>query len=329
MLKPIVQRPRRLRRSAALRDSLHETSLSLSQLIQPHFVKEGANSKEPIAGFTNVDRMGIDVLSKRIEADKDRGVVSILLFGETPASQKDEGGSAAFAEKGVIPEAVRTLKKRFGKDIVIYTDVCLCPATSHGHCGIVKHGEVDNDASVENLAKVALVHAQAGADFVAPSDMMDGRVGAIRSLLDQQGLSQVGILAYTAKYASSYYGPFREALGSSPVGGDRTAYQMDFRNAGEALKELKLDEAEGADLVMVKPALAYLDIIAQFRAHASVPVVAYSVSGEYEMVKQLAKHGMADEKKMALENLTAIRRAGAQLIITYYASQAAEKGWIR
>jgi len=330
MTKPIVHRPRRLRKTAALRDALQETSLQLSHLIQPHFVKDGtATAKEPIPGFTDIFRWGVDALSKKIEVDKDRGVKSVLLFGETPSDQKDEGGSAAYADSGAIPEAVRKLKSRFGKDLVVFTDVCLCPSTSHGQCGLVKNGEVDNDSSLESLAKVALVHAQAGADFVAPSDMMDGRVGAIRTLLDQQGLGQVGILAYTAKYASAYYGPFREALSSAPVGGDRTTYQMDFRNVSEAIKELKLDENEGADMVMVKPALAYLDIIAKFRQKTKLPVVAYSVSGEYEMVKQLARHGMADEKKMVIENLTAIRRAGAQLVITYYASEIAEKGWFR
>ncbi len=326
----MVQRPRRLRRTSQLRDALQETSLQLSHLIQPHFVKEGANSKEAIPGFTEIYRWGVDALSKKVEADKDRGVKSILLFGETPAGKKDDLGTYAADSSGVLPQAVETLKKRFGKDILIFTDVCLCPATSHGHCGHVKAGEIENDSSVEQLAKVALCHAQAGADFVSPSDMMDGRVGAIRTLLDQQGLENVGILAYTAKFASAYYGPFREALSSSPTGGgDRTTYQMDYRNVAEAMRELKLDESEGADMVMVKPALAYLDIIAKFREKTKLPVVAYSVSGEYEMVKQLAKHGMADEKKLVIENLTAIRRAGAQLVITYYASEIAEKGWIR
>lgn len=323
-------RPRRLRRSAALRDLVHEVDLKLEHLIQPYFVAEGAKTVEPIQGFTGINRYGIDALSARLEKDLERGVKSFLLFGK--AAEKDAVGSGAYAEKGLVPEALRALRKRLGKAPLLITDVCLCPYTSHGHCGVVKNGEVDNDASLEPLSRMALTHAQAGADIVSPSDMMDGRVGAIRKELDRNGFSSTAILAYTAKYASAYYGPFREALDSSPSGdggSDRSTYQMDFRNGREALRELALDQAEGADMVMVKPALAYLDIIAEFRRAAEVPVVAYSVSGEYEMVKRLAQAGMCDEKKLALENLTAIRRAGASAVITYYASEGAEKGWLK
>jgi porphobilinogen synthase len=329
MLKDLKERPRRLRRHAVLRDLVHETELSLANLIQPYFVTQGADSQQPIQGFTDVFRWGIDKLSRKIELDLERGVSNFLLFGDVPATEKDETGSAAAAPLNVTSEAIRKLKARFGTSLVLFSDVCLCPSTSHGHCGVIKDGEIDNDPSVNQLARVALAHAEAGVDFVAPSDMMDGRIGTIRSRLDQQGFGNTGILAYTAKYASAYYGPFREALGSAPKGTDRASYQMDFRNTTEALRELRLDVSEGADMVMVKPALAYLDIISLFRRSTDLPVVAYSVSGEYEMVKQLAQKGLVDERKLAIENLTGIRRAGAHVIITYFASLMAEKGWLR
>jgi porphobilinogen synthase len=328
MLKDNKERPRRLRSSPAVRRLVREVDLSLSNLVQPYFVKPGKENPEPITGFTGVYRWSVGDLTKKVEMDLERGVSSFLLFAEVPPSEKDERGKAASDPNGAMAQALKALKSRFGKDITLFSDVCLCPATSHGHCGILKDGKIDNDSSVEELSRVALTYAEAGADFVAPSDMMDGRIGAIRSRLDQQGHSDVGVLAYTAKYASSYYGPFREALGSAPKG-DRSTYQMDFGNTTEALRELRLDLSEGADIVMVKPALAYLDIISLFRRSTDLPVAAYSVSGEYEMVKQLAKHGMADEKKMAIENLTAIKRAGAQIIITYFASEMAEKGWLK
>ncbi len=228
----------------------------------------------------------------------------------------------------ILPKAILSLKKRFGSNVLLFSDVCLCPYTSHGHCGVLNGEKVDNDRSLELLSKMALVHAEAGIDFVAPSDMMDGRVAHIRKTLDEKGHSETGILAYTAKYASAYYGPFREALKSAPKGTDRGTYQMDFRNSKEALRELEMDLSEGADMVMVKPALAYLDIISEFKRASTVPVVAYCVSGEYEMVKQMHAQGMADGKRMALENLTAIRRAGADIIITYFATEMAEKGWL-
>lgn len=329
------ERPRRLRKSQSLRDLIAGRPLALSQLIQPYFVTGDAKAEQPITGFTGVHRLGIEKLLKKVEADRERGVRSFLIFGDVPSGRKDAHGSEAADPKGLVPETVRTLKRQFGDDIVLFTDVCLCPSTSHGHCGVVSAGKVQNDASLEHLAQIALAHAQAGVDFVAPSDMMDGRIGAIRNALDKAGLGETGILAYTAKYASAYYGPFREALGSSPGKGneggptDRATYQMDFRNGSEAPRELRLDIQEGADMVMVKPALAYLDIIAKLKAASDVPVVAYSVSGEYEMVKQMAKAGLAEEKALALENLNAIARAGADIIITYFATIAAEKGWLR
>jgi porphobilinogen synthase len=318
-------RPRRLRSSEKLREMIHEVDLSLSQLIQPYFLAADKKAQEPITGFSNVYRWGVDSLSKKIESDLERGIHGFLLFGG--ATDKDEMGSGSGDPQALIPQALRTLRARFGKSILLFSDVCLCPYTSHGHCGVLEGDEIHNDASLTPLAKMALIHAEAGADFVAPSDMMDGRIGFIRETLDASGKENVGILAYTAKYASSYYGPFREALDSAPKG-DRATYQMDFRNRTEALRELELDLNEGADLVMVKPALAYLDVIRAFKEISTVPVVAYSVSGEYEMVKALVAKGMADERKMTVENLTAIRRAGANIIITYSASEIAEKGWL-
>ncbi len=323
----IEQRPRRLRASAWVRDLIHEVEVRQESLIQPYFLADRVEDREPIAGFSGVFRWSVESLSRQIEKDLDCNQRHFLLFGKTEL--KDETGSAAHQDNGIVSEALKALRARFGKSLVLFTDVCLCPYTTHGHCGVLTNDTVDNDASLEPLAEMAVAHAAAGADFVAPSDMMDGRVGRIRKRLDQGGFSDVGILAYTAKFASSYYGPFREALGSAPQGTDRATYQMDFRNSSEALRELRLDTDEGADMVMVKPALAYLDIIAAFRQKSELPVVAYSVSAEYEMVKMLAKSGLADERKLAVENLTAIRRAGAQAIITYHASEAASLRWFR
>ncbi len=325
-----MKRPRRLRSKSAIRELVHEFPLLKSKLIQPYFLASSPSAGEPIAGFTGISRFGEDLLLKQIEKDLKNGVSSFLLFGQ--AKHKDEKGSEGASDQSLICKALRKIRTAFGKDPVLFTDVCLCPYTSHGHCGLIRNGEVDNDASLNPLALMSVRHAEAGADFVAPSDMMDGRIGVIRQQLDLAGLTRTGILAYTAKYASNYYGPFREALDSSPsgdAGSDRSTYQMDFRNARDAERELALDLEEGADLVMVKPALAYLDIIAKFKEKSPVPVVAYSVSGEYEMVKQLARAGLADEKKLACENLTAIVRAGADAVITYFASTGAEKGWFK
>jgi porphobilinogen synthase len=322
-------RPRRLRGSENIRQLVGETRLDRSSLIQPYFVHGGAHAEEPIASFFGVARWSVDALSKRIERDLANGLSSFLLFAK--AERKDATGSEAAQAQSVMARALRALKQRFGQEVTLFSDVCLCPYTTHGHCGVVRGPDLDNDATLPLLAEQAVAFAQAGADFVAPSDMMDGRVAALRQALDRAGFAARGILAYTAKYASSYYGPFREALESAPQEGprDRATYQMDARNRREALRELALDVAEGADMVMVKPALAYLDIIAAFRDASPVPVVAYSVSGEYALVETLAKAGLADRAKLALENLTAIRRAGADAIITYFASEAAEKGWVR
>ena len=323
----MLTRPRRLRQNELVRSLVAEARLNLSQLIQPYFIASKKDAVEPITGFSDVSRLGIDPLSERIEKDMEYGLRNFLFFGK--AIEKDAIGSEATEKDSLIPSTLSQLRKRFGKEAFLVTDVCLCPFTDHGHCGLKKGQTILNDSSLERLASMALVHAEAGADFVAPSDMMDGRVATIRQKLDTSGYTDVGILSYTAKYASNYYGPFREALHSAPEeGSDRASYQMDFRNRAEALKELRLDEAEGADIVMVKPALAYLDIISDFSRASHLPVAAYSVSGEYEMVKCLAKNGLADEKKLALENLTAIRRAGASIIITYFATKIAEQKWL-
>lgn len=321
-------RPRRLRNSLLLRNLVHETDLHLANLIQPYFLTPKQNAKEEIRGFSQVYRWGIDKLSSKIEQDLKLGLSSFLLFGASEPNEKNEQGTAAYEEKGLLPQAIRTLKERFSQSIILLSDVCLCPYTSHGHCGLLEGEEIENDSSLVALGQMALVHARSGVDMVAPSDMMDFRVGYIRQLLDEQGFDQTLIMAYTAKYASSYYGPFREALGSAPKG-DRSTYQMDFRNRTEAIRELELDLSEGADTVMVKPALAYLDIIKAFKERSTVPVAAYSVSAEYQMVKLMAEQGLASEEKMAIENLTAIRRAGADIIITYFAEFIASQGWLK
>lgn len=327
MLTPLTQRPRRLRRHSLIRDMVSETTLRRDQLIQPYFLswKGDEKAEEPIAGFSGVSRWGIDALCRRVETDRERGVRNFLLFGAT--AQKDAQGSEAASGGAILPRAVAALKSRFGQDILLMSDVCLCPYTADGHCGITREKEISNDESVEALCQAAQRHAEAGVDFVAPSDMMDGRIGAIRRTLDQKGFSGVGILSYTAKYRSAYYGPFREALDSAPSHGDRSTYQMDFRNSREALRQLALDSAQGADIVMVKPALAYLDVIRSFKESTDLPVAAYCVSGEYQMIKLAAESGIASERELVIESLTAIRRAGAQVIVTYHASLAAEKGW--
>jgi len=323
------QRPRRLRQSGLMRELVHETDLHLARLIQPYFLSQDKNGKEPISGFTGVYRWGIELLSKKIETDLKNGLKNILLFGAASSDKKNDQGSEAYEENGLLPTAIRVLKERFSDSLILISDVCLCPYTSHGHCGLVEGKEIKNDSSLVSLGQMALVHARSGVDMVAPSDMMDFRVGYIRNLLDREGFDQTSIMAYTAKYASSYYGPFREALGSAPKGTDRATYQMDFRNRTDAMRELELDISEGADMVMVKPALAYLDIIKAFKERSSVPVAAYSVSAEYQMVKLMAEKGLVDEKKMALENLLAIRRAGADIVITYFAEFIAAGGWLK
>jgi len=320
-------RPRRLRATPLLRELVAETEISARHLITPHFVVAGENIDKPIASMPGVSHMSVDRLLDRVEADLELGLRSHLLFG-VPEGAKDPSGESALDPGGPVPTALRALRERFGDEILLVTDVCLCAYTDHGHCGILRDGRVVNDESVEQLAKMALVHAEAGAHIVSPSDMMDGRVAGIREALDAAGRDDVLILAYSAKYASAYYGPFRDACDSAPQG-DRKSYQMDPRNGREAEREILLDLDEGADLVMVKPALAYLDIVAAARQLSDRPVVVYNVSGEYAMVKAAAAAGLADEAALVRENLLAMRRAGADLIVTYHGREALSKGWLR
>ncbi len=311
-----VARLRRLRQSANLRDWISQTRLSPKDIILPYFVVEGSNVIKEIKAMPGVYHFSIDNLLRDIS--KTKGIKSILLFG-IPKT-KDEIGSQVYRDDGIEQKAIKAIKREFKKLIVI-TDVCLCGYTTHGHCGIVKGNRIVNDETIKVLAKTALSHAQAGADLVAPSAMMDGQVKAIREVLDKNGFDDTGILAYSAKYASSFYGPFREALDSRPRFGDRKSYQMDYRNADEALREIKQDIDEGADLVMVKPALAYLDIIYHAKQKFNLPIAAYNVSGEYSMIKKLAGGDKIREKELALEVLTSIKRAGADLIISYFGKE--------
>jgi porphobilinogen synthase len=314
-------RLRRLRRTKPLRELVRETRLSPEQLVQPLFVTAGEGVREPIESMPGIERLSISELVAEATEIAAAGVRAVLLFG-IPAN-KDESASEAYDDEGVIQMAVRALKEAH-PEIVVITDVCLCEYTSHGHCGVVRpDGEVDNDLTIELLAKTAISHAAAGADAVAPSDMMDGRVAAIRSQLDEVGHSDVPIVAYSAKYASAFYGPFREAADSTPEFGDRRAYQMDPANADEAVREAQLDLEEGADVVMVKPALPYLDVIRRVKDATGAPVAAYHVSGEYSMLKAAAANGWIEERAAAMESLTAIHRAGADIIVTYFARDAA------
>jgi porphobilinogen synthase len=317
-------RLRRLRRTKTLRDLVRETELSPSHLVQPLFVVSGEEVREPVESMPGIERFSISELVAEATEVQAAGIGAVLLFG-IPAA-KDETGSGAYDAEGIVQLAVRALKEAH-PDLVVITDVCLCEYTSHGHCGFVRDGEVDNDITVELLAKTAISHADAGADAVAPSDMMDGRVGAIRGQLDEEGHPDVAIVAYSAKYASAFYGPFREAAESTPEFGDRRGYQMDPANALEAVREAKLDLEEGADVVMVKPALPYLDVVRRVKDETGAPVAAYHVSGEYSMLKAAAERGWIDERAAALESLTAIHRAGADLVVTYYAKEAA--AWLQ
>jgi porphobilinogen synthase len=313
-------RLRRLRRNEALRELIRETRVDVGDLVYPLFVVEGSRTKQEISSMPGQYRFSSDLLPKEMEEITKLGIPAIILFGIP--QKKDEVGSQAYHPEGVIQQATRAIKKAVPQLLVI-TDVCLCEYTSHGHCGVVVDGDVDNDKTLELLAKTALSHAEAGADMVAPSDMMDGRVKAIRQALDGNGFRNIPIMAYAAKYASAFYGPFREAAESAPQFGDRRSYQMDASNWREALREVEQDIAEGADIVMVKPALPYLDIIRRVRDTFNHPLAAYSVSGEYAMVKAAAQQGWLEEKRVVLEMLTAIKRAGADVIITYYAKEAA------
>jgi porphobilinogen synthase len=321
----LLDRPRRLRSNPAMREMTAETNVEARHLVTPHFVVEGSGVKEEIGSMPGVYHVSVDNLVKEVGADLELGLKSHLMFGIP--NDKDEHGNSALAADNPCEAGVKALKKEFGDDVITITDVCLCAYTSHGHCGFLENGKVVNDPSVEQLAKMALNHAQAGVDIVSPSDMMDGRVGAIREKLDSEGFTDTAILAYSAKYASAYYGPFRDACDSAPQG-DRKSYQMDPRNGREAVFETLLDLQEGADMVMVKPALAYLDIIRRVRDEVLCPVVCYNVSGEYSLVKNAAAAGLVDEEAMVRENLLAFRRAGADIVITYHGREALTKGWI-
>jgi porphobilinogen synthase len=317
-------RLRRLRRTPVLRDLVRETDLAAHRLVLPLFVTAGSG-REPIEAMPGVERLSIDHAVEEARAAAELGLPAVLLFGIP--DHKDEEGSGAWDDEGVVQLATRAIKEAL-PDLLVMTDVCLCEYTTHGHCGLVREdGSVDNDASVELIARTAVSQARAGADVVAPSDMMDGRIGAVRSELDDAGFADTPIVAYSAKFASAFYGPFREAAGSTPAFGDRRGYQMDPGNAEEAVREALLDVEEGADVVMVKPALPYLDVIARVKAATRVPVAAYQVSGEFAMIKAAAQAGHADERALVLESLTAIRRAGADMIITYFAKDVA--GWLR
>ena len=313
-------RARRLRKSEKLRELVRETRLSVTNLIYPLFVGPGTNTVRPIASMPGIAQMSVDRAVAECRETAALGIPAVILFGIP--EKKDAIGSEAYADHGVVQQAVRAVKEAV-PDLIVMTDVCLCEYTDHGHCGLVKNGDVDNDATLELLAREALSHAQAGADIVAPSDMMDGRVGAIRKALDGHGFDGVAIMAYAAKYASGFYGPFREAAESTPQFGDRRSYQMDPANSDEAMREVELDISEGADIVMVKPALAYLDVICRVKERFGYPVAAYNVSGEYSMIKAAGANGWVDEERIMLEVLLSIRRAGADMILTYFAKQVA------
>jgi porphobilinogen synthase len=319
-----VHRPRRLRRSELLRSFVRETRLSTQGLIYPMFVCPGKNVRNEVGSMPGVAQQSVDRVVEECREVEQLGIPAVILFGLP--EKKDETGSEAVSPDGVVQRAIEAIRKAQLK-LLVLTDVCLCEYTSHGHCGVIHEGDVQNDATVEILAAEALSHARAGADIVAPSDMMDGRVGAIRRKLDENGFQDVAILSYAAKYCSGFYGPFREAADSAPQFGDRRGYQMDPANAREALREVALDLEEGADMVMVKPALPYLDVIRQVRDRFDVPVAAYNVSGEYAMVKAAARNGWIDEQRVVLEIMTSIQRAGASIVLTYHAKDLAR--WLK
>jgi porphobilinogen synthase len=315
-----VYRPRRLRESPLLRAMVRETSLRIDDFVYPLFAVHGRGVREPISSMPGQFRLSIDELLKECKDAASMGIPAVLLFGLP--RDKDPRGTEAYAEDGIIQQAVRAVKDTI-PDLLVITDVCLCEYTSHGHCGVVEDGRIKNDPTLELIARTAVSHAEAGADLIAPSDMMDGRVAAVREGLDESGFPETPIMAYSAKYASAFYGPFREAVDSTPQFGDRRSYQMDPANAMEAMREVALDVDEGADIVMVKPALPYLDVIARVKGEFGLPVAAYSVSGEYAMLKAAGQLGWLDEDRAVLEALTGIRRAGADIIITYFAKDAA------
>lgn len=310
-----------MRKTAIHRCMIQETTLNVEDLIYPMFVDSGSSVKEPISSMPGQYRMSIDQLVEECQQIRELGIPAVVLFGIP--EEKDPVGSDAYAENGIIQRAIREVKKHVS-DLLVIADLCFCEYTSHGHCGIVENNDVDNDKTLELIYKTAVSQAQSGADMIAPSGMMDGAVGVIRNALDENGFTDISIMAYAAKYASFYYGPFREAADSGAQFGDRTTYQMDFHNSDEALREVMLDIEEGADIVMVKPALAYLDVIYRVKQEFRMPTAAYNVSGEYAMIKAAAANGWIDEKHVMLETLTAIKRAGADLILTYFAKDVVE-----
>lgn len=317
----MLKRGRRLRASSSIRDMVRETTLNSKNFIYPIFVVEGKNIKNEISSMPGNYHYSIDRLHEVIKSIEEANIAGILLFGIP--EHKDACGSEAYNDDGIVQQAVRKIKE-LNKDLLVITDVCMCEYTSHGHCGIIHGNDVDNDETLEYLDKIAVSHAKAGADMVAPSDMMDGRIGSMRKALDENGFRKVSIMSYSAKYCSAFYGPFREAADSAPQFGDRKTYQMDPANRMEALRETKMDIEEGCDIIMVKPALSYLDVIRECRDNFDMPLAAYNVSGEYSMVKAAAKAGMIDEERVMMEILTSIKRAGADIIITYHALEAAK-----
>ena len=322
----ITNRPRRNRKNPIIREMVAEIRLHKDMLVYPVFAMPGKNIIKEISSMPGIFNHSVDELIKHTEKSLKLGVNKLLIFGV--GEEKSENAISSHQQNSIVSTAIFELKKEFKDDIFLISDVCLCAYTTHGHCGVLENGYVKNDESVDILTKMALSHARAGVDMVAPSDMMDGRVGAIRNLMDLNGFTETGVMSYSIKYASAYYGPFREAADSSPQAGDRKAYQMDYRNSLEAMQEAILDENEGADMLMVKPALAYLDVIKQLKLNTNLPIACYNVSGEYSMVKAAALKGWIDEGKIVRENLTAFARAGANIIITYHALDALENNWL-
>lgn len=319
-----MERTRRLRMKETVRNMVRENHVRVDELIYPVFVIEGENICNPVESMPGINQYSLDRLPEELDRVVDVEIPAVLLFG-IPA-HKDEVGSGAYDEKGIVPQAIRLIRERY-ENLVIIADVCLCEYTSHGHCGLIRHGEILNDETLPLLAKASVAYAKAGADIVAPSDMMDKRVAAIRQALDEEGFIHTPIMSYSAKFASGYYGPFRDAAHSAPGFGDRKTYQMDCANGEEAMREVEQDIAEGADLVIAKPALAYMDIIKEIKNRFNIPIVAYNVSGEYAMVKAAAQNGWIDEKKIVMENMIGLKRAGAKMIITYHALDVAR--WLK
>lgn len=322
----MLHRPRRLRKNSIVRELVAETRLSKDMFIYPHFVVPGQKVIRAIDSMPGVNHFSVDTLLKDVEKGLQFGINKIMLFGV--GDEKSEDAKSAYQSQSLVPTAVKELKRTFGDDLYIVTDVCVCSYTTHGHCGILKNDYIQNDLTVELMAKIALTHAEAGADMLAPSDMMDGRVIAMRNALDSVGFENIAIMSHATKFASAYYGPFREAADCAPNKGDRKAYQMDFRNGNEAIKEAMLDESEGADILMVKPALAYLDVISKLKQNSDLPIACYNVSGEYSMVKAAAEKGWIDEQKVVMETMHAFARAGASIITTYHARDIVQNNWM-